>query len=75
MTNDWETRLDNQDRMERLEKLVDETSIRTVLEMLGDICGAKAEHLRTAWQDEGAAEIWEADARRLGKVAGQSWGV
>jgi hypothetical protein len=39
------------DVMEALEKLVDAHTLGTVLWMLADVCAAKADHLRTDWQE------------------------
>lgn len=48
-----------------LEGMVDRASVAAVLEALGDICFEKADHLREAWQDYGAAKTWEKDGKRL----------
>jgi hypothetical protein len=43
-------RLDVEENLE-LEKMVDKTSLWKVLSDLVDICYAKDDHLRSAWQD------------------------
>jgi hypothetical protein len=48
-----------------IEGMVDRTSVAAVLEALGNICYEKAEHLREAWQDHGAAKTWEKDGKRI----------
>lgn len=48
-----------------LEGMVDRTSVAAVLEALGNICHEKADHLREAWQDRGAAKTWDKDGKRI----------
>lgn len=48
-----------------LEGMVDMTSVAAVLEALGNICYEKAEHLREAWQDHGAAKTWGKDGKKI----------
>ena len=49
----------------QLERLIDATTLRAVLDDLHGICYEKAEHLRANWQDERAAKAWERIAKRL----------
>lgn len=55
--------------MEALEAMVDRHGLTQVLIMLHHICGEKAEHLRSNWQDDASAKYWEQDARRIEKAA------
>lgn len=41
-----------------LEKLVDSCGLSSVLMALSEICGAKAEHIATNWQDAQLAKDW-----------------
>lgn len=52
-----------------LESIVDQFSTSTVINMLSEIAGEKAEHIRENWQDEGLAKQWE----RLAKVLDRSY--
>lgn len=52
-----------------MEQILDELGTQDFLEMLISICYQKAEHARSAWQDEEIAEIWESNAEELSKVA------
>jgi hypothetical protein len=55
--------------VEDLEEIVDRTqSFDDVLEALADVCRLKAEHIRTNWQDEGLAEGWDRQAKRVEKA-------
>lgn len=48
-----------QDQLEeQIEHLLDGATLERVLDSLGNVCIAKAEHLRTNWQDERAAQDW-----------------
>jgi len=55
--------------LEDLEDMIDRSSLEEVLVGLAQICYEKAEHLRSNWQDEGAARIWERDAKKLDALA------
>jgi len=46
-------------RLEQVEDLVDVTSFQEVLEMLANVAGEKAEHLRVNWQSENDARIYD----------------
>ena len=36
-----------------------------ILEMIANICHEKAEHLRSNWQDESSAQLWERTGNML----------
>ncbi len=55
--------------MVALEAMVDKAGIRNVLYALEHICGAKAEHLASNWQDSLSAKRWDGDARKIGRAA------
>jgi hypothetical protein len=59
------------DIKDELEKQIDRSDLRTVVELLLEICYDKAEHLRANWQDEVSAKTWEKDAKMLDKIAGK----
>ncbi len=48
-----------------LEDIVDRYGLMVVCDMLGGICGAKAEHLLANWQDKSAATAWERAGRKF----------
>ena len=54
--------------MDALEELIDELTLATILEMLERICHKKAEYLRTHWQDETSAKMWEKAARQIEQI-------
>ena len=51
-----------------LENFIDKSSLSDVLESLVEICYAKAEHLRSNWQDSKAAKSWDRDAAVIGRM-------
>jgi FixJ family two-component response regulator len=53
---------------DRLEKLIDESSLQEVIERIVHICYEKAEHVRTNWQNEALARIWEHNASKLERI-------
>jgi hypothetical protein len=54
-----------------LEHMVDRVGVCGVLDALLDMCGHKAEHLRSNWQDEASAKDWESVGVVLGKCLGR----
>jgi len=57
--------IDFQNDKSSLEDMVDRWSLGTVLNMLETICYAKAEHLRSNWQDPTTGKLWERAGYRL----------
>jgi len=51
-----------------LEKIVDSASLQGVLMALSEICGEKAEHVRSNWQDRGLARRWDTACGAIGRV-------
>lgn len=47
-----------QAEIDALERLIDSQGIGQVLIALSEICGAKAEHIETTWQDKPLAKRW-----------------
>ncbi len=54
---------------EMLEGIVDRVGLSATLEALATVCGAKADHLESNWQDSVSARPWARLARRLDTVA------
>lgn len=52
---------------ETLESILDQFTMTTLIDMLAEIASGKAEHIRSAWQDEPLARQWERLARVLDK--------
>lgn len=50
---------------DHLEQFVDSHSISVVISMLSEIAALKAEHVRSNWQDEGLAKVWERMVKAL----------
>lgn len=57
---------------DQLEAVIDKHSLEAVLNALTDICGAKAEHIRSNYQDSVTARPWEAMGGRLNREAEES---
>lgn len=57
------------EHLEALERMVDETCLSEVLELLAQICWEKDEHLRSAWQDNRQAREWSRAANMLDVAA------
>jgi hypothetical protein len=54
--------------MEILEILLDKLTLSAILEMLERICHKRAENLRTHWQDETSAALWEKAAKQIEQI-------
>ncbi len=54
--------------MEILEALIDKLTLSAILEMLERICHKKAENLRTHWQDQASAKLWDKAARQIEQI-------
>lgn len=51
--------------LDTLEKMIDENTIIEVLDLLAEVCSAKADHVRTNWQDETLGQAWDESAARI----------
>lgn len=58
----------NQAEQAGLEALIDSCGLSSVLMTLSDICDAKAEHIRTNWQDQPLARHWDTACGRIGVI-------
>ena len=54
-----------EDISSQLEAILDSSKLSTVVQALGEICFAKAEHLQSNWQDRELAHIWERAGNKL----------
>jgi hypothetical protein len=54
---------------DELETMIDKVGLSKVLFFLAEVCGEKADHLNSNWQDANAAKQWLADARDIEKLA------
>ncbi|BAZ34061.1 hypothetical protein NIES4074_65750 (plasmid) [Cylindrospermum sp. NIES-4074] len=54
--------------MDILDGLVGQLTLGAILEMLERICHKKAENLRTHWNDEASAKLWDKAARQIESI-------
>lgn len=54
-----------------LEEIIDRQGLHAVLDMLGAVCGHKANHLASNWQDRSAARKWTQAADRFHRL--EAW--
>ena len=52
-----------------LEDAIDRVGLAAVLSLITEICDAKADHLRSNWQDEAAARAWEQAAVKVNSAS------
>lgn len=57
---------------DQLESLIDSKSLQAVLSAIAEICAEKAEHIRTNWQDNATARVWDQGAKRIATLADQT---
>jgi hypothetical protein len=48
-----------------LEEMVDKFSTSTIISILSSIASEKASHVRSNWQDESLAKVWDRMAKTL----------
>lgn len=53
---------------DKLEAIIDGSSLGSVLEALENVCRAKADHLAHNWQDIPASQLWNRAAGRIARV-------
>jgi len=51
-----------------MDALLDDLTLAGVLDALASACREKAEHLRSNWQDEASARVWDREARQIDKL-------
>jgi hypothetical protein len=59
--------LDQQEK-NQIEALIDSCGLSSVLMALSEICGEKAEHIATNWQDATLAKHWATAEGRIGVI-------
>jgi len=52
-------------KIDALEAMIDAGTLGGVIDMLAEVCSAKADHIRTSWQDETTADEWDRYAAAL----------
>ena len=57
--------MDQEQLRQELETYMDLHGSDAAIDLLVSICDSKADHLRTNWQDEGGARLWEKLGRAL----------
>jgi hypothetical protein len=63
-----ESSLTVQELADQLESLIDRSSLATVLEALSQVCGEKADHLRSNWQDRTTAKSWDKAGHAIDRI-------
>lgn len=54
---------------DQLENAIDSVGLAQVLELLEDVCYAKAEHLRTDWQSVSGGQAWDRAGKAIARVS------
>lgn len=54
---------------DRLESLIDAHGLKHILDSIATVCGGKAEHLESNWQDNIAAKAWDRAGFLISAVA------
>jgi hypothetical protein len=58
-----------------LEMLIDKVGIESVLMALSEICGEKADHIATTWQDATLAKRWATLEGAVGCIVPKAFGL
>jgi hypothetical protein len=60
--------MQNNDLTERLEAIVDASTLFDTIECLVGVCSAKSHHIKHDWQDERSARVWMKAAKVLDRL-------
>jgi hypothetical protein len=52
-----------------LERLIDKSSVRSVVHAIGVVCGEKSAHIWENWQDEPLALLWAREGEKIERFA------
>jgi hypothetical protein len=58
-----------------LERLIDRRGIEQVLQQISELCGAKAEHIASNWQDTALARQWRTVEGAVGVASTKATGL
>jgi hypothetical protein len=58
----------NQEDCDELESLVDKNGLSGTLQALAQICSEKADHIRSSYDDDETADLWEEVADDLNDI-------
>ena len=72
MTQLTTTRQLTQEGKDKLESLLDGTSLSYLLSVLGEICFEKADHIQINWQDKVNADLWNDAGEFIAKISERS---
>ena len=50
---------DHNDKLDVLEAMIDRSTLGGVLDLIAEVCSAKADHILTNWQDEATSDQWD----------------
>ena len=56
----------------QIESMIDRSSLADVLSHLAQICSDKAEHIRSNWDSDPQAELWEEAAEQIEDLSSNS---
>ena len=51
-----------------LETIIDDAGLAQVVDSLMIVCQEKADHIRSSYQDEALAKVWDHAAQRIGRA-------
>lgn len=55
----------NRQIQEAMEEYIDKHGVTALLDQLAEVFSGKADHLRTNWQDEATAKLWDRAWKKL----------
>ena len=50
---------DHNAKIDALEAMIDSHTLGGVLDLIAEVCSAKADHILTNWQDDATADQWD----------------
>ena len=62
-------KLKEQERLDLIERMIDESSLQEFLEDVAEVCFLKKEHVLSNWQDYYTAKYWDKQGLRIQRLA------
>ncbi len=72
MTNIERTTTCSTEFQDKVEALIDRSTLYDVLEAIATVCHAKSDHIGSNWQDDATAKVWETAANQVNALIARS---
>lgn len=63
--------MNHNEKLDCIEKIIDDDDLEGLLDLIAEVCSAKADHILECWQDESLAADWDGYAAGFMAIAKQ----